>query len=314
MMQTALNYYALSYKSSLFSHSVCPYDVFIKIGDQHYVRIFNKDASLEANRIESYLQKGISHFYLLKSDADAYFQSLIENLNNKDTELTNALPIATEALENSLINLYDSATISNQDVARVSQLSEFFALAIERERNILNSLELAFHNSSYGVRHSIDVALVSLKIFLNLPKVLQQDITIKEVIQAGLLHDVAVAGLLPEPYDYAASRMIQAKGWLLAHSVMAAHAFEYVSSISKNVQLAIEQHHEFIDGSGGPYAIEGDQLSVLGKVLALAEDFQVRLEGHTGAMFEHNKKAIMDIEKQKMKFDPQIVDALKKLS
>ena len=132
--------------------------------------------------------------------------------------------------------------------------------------------------------------------------------TLDKVEVAALLHDIGLLG---------ASSFLQANQRRL-DQIHAAHERELVRghidvavSLVKFLPLpdvvkAIELHHEYLDGSGYPQGLKGDQIPLLANILSVADSFD-EMQGP----YEH---ALSQVEAQAGRlYSPEIVRSLSRL-
>jgi len=73
---------------------------------------------------------------------------------------------------------------------------------------------------------------------------------------------------------------------------------------------AIEDHHENIDGSGYPYSKSGNEISVLGRILGVADRFDALTSDRVYRKAYSYEKALNILECEKYKLDERVFDAL----
>lgn len=122
--------------------------------------------------------------------------------------------------------------------------------------------------SDYIYTHSINVAIYSMLIgrWLGL-----QEAKIKDLIQAGLLHDIGKikipssilnkeGKLLPGEYDV-----------MKTHTILGYEMTKDIDELSHNIKLPVLLHHEREDGSGYPFELKGNKLNLYTKIVAIAD-------------------------------------------
>ena len=74
------------------------------------------------------------------------------------------------------------------------------------------------------------------------------------------------------------------------------------------ITKVIEQHHERLDGSGYPRGLNGEQIVLEARIVAVAEAF---VELTSGPTAQSTLDALADIgSRSGSEFDPQVVDTL----
>lgn len=92
---------------------------------------------------------------------------------------------------------------------------------------------------------------------------------------AGLLHDI---GKLFMPIDIIVKpgRLNEIERVLInSHSASSAYYLrENYKSISEDVIWGVAEHHERLDGTGYPRHLKGDEISLIGRIIAIADIFE----------------------------------------
>jgi putative nucleotidyltransferase with HDIG domain len=122
----------------------------------------------------------------------------------------------------------------------------------------------------YTYTHSINTAFYAMLIakWLKLPGK-----NIREVIEAGLLHDIGKAKvperILNKPGPLTKDEYDEMK----KHPVYGYSILDDEKSVSISVKKAVLSHHERLDGSGYPNGVSNDSLSLYTKILGIADVF-----------------------------------------
>jgi hypothetical protein len=88
---------------------------------------------------------------------------------------------------------------------------------------------------------------------------------------AGLLHDIGEVYIQPLYLDRGMMLDVIGHKHLVVHPRVAQILLETSTDYPKAICLAIGEHHERLDGSGYPARLRGDDLSALGRLLAVVE-------------------------------------------
>jgi putative nucleotidyltransferase with HDIG domain len=95
---------------------------------------------------------------------------------------------------------------------------------------------------------------------------------------AGMLHDIGKArvpvALLekPGPLDQDEQAIMR------EHPLLGLHALENATDLQKEMINAVAQHHEYLDGSGYPYGLQGNDISDLVRMLTICDVFGALIE------------------------------------
>ncbi len=180
-----------------------------------------------------------------------------------------------------------------KDELRLNELTEKVKeIIVELKRNRRFMLSLRDEDSpakTFVATHSVKTAILALALAENLkmPQFKQIDVGL-----AGLLHQI---GLLKIPDKlYLSDRKLndQEKKTIGAHPVI---GFRMLKSLEfpPNTCRAVLEHNERLDGSGFPRRIKGDDISLNGRILAVASSYNAAtskrpykpgIDGHAGLM------------------------------
>ena len=128
---------------------------------------------------------------------------------------------------------------------------------------------------------------------------------------AGLLHDIGKLGV-PERI-LSQSGQLHVREWELVrrHATAGANVLEALSPDLRPLASVIACHHEHWDGSGYPHGLRGDEIPVLGRILALTDVYDSLTHARP---YRHGRyspgQARHAIERgQGTHFDPALVEA-----
>ncbi len=141
---------------------------------------------------------------------------------------------------------------------------------VESNRNIIDSINQVRDIDEYTYYHSLNVSMLCMIIgkWLRL-----EDNHIKNLAQAGLLHDIGKAKIpleiLNKPGKLTESEFAEMK----RHSEYGYSLAKKTRGVSPEIAKAILTHHEKEDGSGYPLGLTGDKLNLYSKVITVADIF-----------------------------------------
>ncbi len=158
--------------------------------------------------------------------------------------------------------------------------------------------------------HSIRVAEITKEIIgeLNL-----DHSTCEDIYLGALIHDVGKIGI-PDSVLNSSHELNQIEFGILRNHLKIAEKIMNHVDLPENTYKAIAEHHERFDGSGYPHCKGGDQISLAGRILAVADVFDALCSERP-----YRKAATMDdvcqylLDNAGTKFDPEIVDIIIRL-
>jgi len=254
----------------------------------------------------------------------------IENLPKK------ALKGINKKIEEHLQDVYILLTrLIQEKIFKIEDFAKIVESLIEDTGPKRDSTFLLLHlkrkSPNIIIGHSINVALLSLAIAIELSKIMEsklEDPNIKgdfkkldicnskiftknEMIKLGiaaLLHDIGLIESFPDitpekKFD------LREKSKIELHPNRAYH-FLTELGVDYDIRKAVFQHHERIDGSGYPDGIEAKFFTKYGLILSFADYFDLLTSNNPFYKRMHPHQAIMHIlTKDRTKFDQDVIFA-----
>ena len=166
----------------------------------------------------------------------------------------------------------------------ISNLASQTAIAVENERlhldterayiEIVSALAMAVEARDFYSRgHSDRVSQYSVKVAekLGLDAAFIQDIR-----EAAELHDVGKIGLSDDILKKADFLDDEEIGIMHSHSVIGEGIIKPVRSLARLCSI-VRHHHEWLDGSGYPDKLKGDQIPLGAKILAVTDSYDAMI-------------------------------------
>lgn len=226
---------------------------------------------------------------------DSRFYGQIDQKTNRQTRALVCVPLRTRAIQlgadlgstgarivgvAQMLHLAEDAPFSTDDVrvfemlcsqaATVLEVAELYANMHELFTDVVEAIANAVDaKDPYTQGHSRRVSEYATEIARELS--LSADF-IRRVRISGLLHDVGKIGVpdavlnKPGPLTPAEYEQMQ------QHPAIGARIMGTVRSLKHELPGLLE-HHERVDGTGYPQGLQGDAISVLGRIIAVADAF-----------------------------------------
>lgn len=170
--------------------------------------------------------------------------------------------------------------------------------------------QLVEANDPYTSGHSAGVTEIAVKIAQEMGLSTRQ---VDALCIAGPLHDVGKVGI-PSSVLNKPTGLTQAE-WVMiqAHPEVSASVAQQVTAFKGAVSV-IRHHHERWDGTGYPDGLEGEDISLLARILAVADGFQAMTSNrpYRSAMSEEEALATLK-EGAGSQWDPQVVKIFLKM-
>lgn len=210
---------------------------------------------------------------------------------------------AASAIDNA--RLYGELRTSNEDLVKANvSLEEMF------QQTVAGFAQALEESDMYTRGHSERVAVYSeiLGRGLTLP-----DAEIRRIVQAGVMHDVGKIGVRYDmlnkpgkltPEEVAVFREHPAKGKRILEPVPCLHP----------LIDGCWCHHEWYDGGGYPRGLAGEQIPLVGRVVAIADAYDAMTSDRAYRRALPHEVAVGEIERcAGTQFDPRLADAFVKL-
>ena len=151
---------------------------------------------------------------------------------------------------------------------QIREVADDIVLALIGTPGALGYLHSLRSIDNYTFQHSVNVAIIVGVLCKWLG--LGEEET-KELVFAGLLHDVGKALVPPEILNKPGKLTPAEMGTMRRHATLGYEAARKASVLSKIVLDGIWQHHERLDGSGYPQSIRDAEISFSAKIVAIAD-------------------------------------------
>ena len=159
-------------------------------------------------------------------------------------------------------------------------------------------------------RHSVEVAKWAKEIGVSMGLSVQK---VKEIELAGLLHDIGKIAIKEDILNKPGKLTEEEYDEIKRHPESGYHILKSVDEYSSLAQCVLE-HHERFDGKGYPKGIKGSQISLIARIIAVADAFEAMISQRPYRKSLTEEMAIEEIKKNSnTQFDPEVVTAFLKI-
>lgn len=135
---------------------------------------------------------------------------------------------------------------------------------------------------------------------------------INQLRLGGLLHDVGKIGVPDDILKKMDTLTRDEFQEIYRHPQIGYKIVEKVSFHSKDVLKAIIEHHERLDGSGYPLGLQGNEISMIGRIMAVADSFHAMISDRPYRLALSHEKAFEELSiNPGVCYDERCVQALK---
>ncbi|MED1780981.1 HD domain-containing protein [Brevibacillus fortis] len=207
--------------------------------------------------------------------------------------------------------------LENKFNTMAEQMHALIAREREHSQKSLDQIVRSFYlavemKDPYTAGHTERVTHYALIIYDYLQQQEQLSLSRDDLRYAGLMHDIGKVAipdhvllktgkLLPDEYEC-----------MKRHSIIGGEIVEQIESLA-HVSLGVRHHHERWDGHGYPDQLKGEEIPLIGRILAVADTFDAMTSTRSYRKAMSEKEAYEEILRcQGTQFDPSIVAVFKK--
>lgn len=259
-----------------FSSQAVLFDVYIKLGDNKYLKILHAGDTFSKERLDKYkVDKKIDSLYFHNNDRRKFIQynnfltrKLIDNNNVPVYNKVNVLKNVTEKfIEEAFVS-----GVKPQVVEQGKEVCETVFKLIESQDDLYSVLRSYQNFDPTAYSHAFLVTLYSTAIIKQFEW--QSKSTIETTAMACMFHDIGKT-LLPKELilmktkDMTPEQLEEYK----KHPELGFQIVENNRGLNNSVKQIILQHHEAFDGTGFPFQKKGSKILTLANIVCLADDF-----------------------------------------
>jgi putative nucleotidyltransferase with HDIG domain len=243
--------------------------------------------AMVANRIELGRQRGSTQGRIIGG---------LEILNKMNGEFTKMDIVLAEIFASQAATIRQTAQIYNQMDDLMMQLLTSLMHAVDAK-------------DPYTKDHSKCVSDYAAAIGLEMGLPAED---INQLRLGGLLHDVGKIGIPDEILKKMDKLTREEFQEIYRHPQIGYKIVENVSFHSRDVLKAIIEHHERLDGSGYPLGLRDNEISMIGRIMAVADSFHAMISDRPYRLALSHEKAFDELSKYSgIQYDERCVQALK---
>jgi putative nucleotidyltransferase with HDIG domain len=193
----------------------------------------------------------------------------------------------------------------------IPQLSERIKQLIDTVKSsrdaILRYPEFVYPSENYMYVHSVNAAIMALAIgeLMKLPPHRMIELGV-----AALLHDIGMLKL-PDALYLKEDNLSEKEFQLIRAHTTLGYKILKGFSVSEEIALAAEEHHERLDGSGYPKGLSGDKISLYSRIVAVVCSYDAITSKRLFKTQHDAHTAVMELLKDRNKrYDEQVIRSL----
>ncbi len=166
--------------------------------------------------------------------------------------------------------IQDLASGKELDFSKAEDISEHIYSKINDCSSIMDCVNSVRIADAYTYSHLVNVSVYSMLLGKWLGFTKKQ---LKDVVMAGLLHDVGKAHIPQEILNKRGSLTEQEYEIMKRHTVYGYEIVKNYKDINMDVKRAVIMHHEKENGTGYPFGIKGSQKNLYSKIVTVSDIF-----------------------------------------
>ena len=267
--------------SLLASSEKFDFDLYIKLSEVKYVKLFAKNTIIEEEEQQKLLKKGVVYLYVRKEDFSIFLNEITSKLQKYFDKSKKKMPVseAVDAISNAyeaILEGFSNAGATHQVQGLVKVTVDVALASIQKDPAIRDMLgTFSKRQTGFLSWHSTALCYVSCKL-ATLMDMDSQSVHFK-LILASLLHDISIGNL--EAFEMGGSNITRDNfmnddEWnaFSRHPSEAAEIAKKMKDFPGDVDYIINQHHELPDGSGFPNQLNHTRINPISAVFIVAHD------------------------------------------
>jgi len=264
-------------------------DLYIKIGQEKFVKLFNENENMNILDLKKYRDKGIQYLYLNRATSVWVIDQIQKQMNIflKALKFRFILRAADETaekrFEQKIMRIDEDVHIDNDFRITIEKAIENVRSTVEKEKRVSQLLNSFKENKKEYAFFTQKMNLTCLMACL-LAKELDwmSKTTIDKLVYASVLGDITLA-VKPSLMKYQRLSDFEKnnetlseddKKFYLSHPQESSQLIKrYFSGAPSDTDILALQHHEMPDGTGFPAGLRADKISPLSALFIVANDF-----------------------------------------
>lgn len=257
-------------------------DIFIRLSNVKYVKLFKTGAVFSQEDLEKYLvRKKVAFLYVKKNEASEFAEkfkqdivNLVANADPTDPNLGNTVAEVQDVIQELTLKIGFTPEIqaiakSNVDLAIKAvgtnpKLSKVLAASPLSSKNYISSHSMLLANIACSIAAQMEWP---------------SDTTFQKLILASLFHDFVFTD--PNLARISTKKQIESNPTPLTpeqikfvetHPIKSADVIKSMDEIPSDVDIIVLQHHERPNGTGFPKGLRSNQIAPLASVFIVAHD------------------------------------------
>jgi HD-GYP domain-containing protein (c-di-GMP phosphodiesterase class II) len=270
----------IALKSLLIRSDKLRCDVYLKLGDEKFVKVMHANDRFDLDEYKRFQQKNVTFLYLARTDFLGLMDDLLEKvavLNRAPDEITIDAAMKTNTAIFETVHAAFETEGFTPDLQKLTEASVRLAINTINKNPKLSELltRIDENRDSFIGWHSTALSFLCCKLATMLGW--HSEATFYKLSLASILHDLSLTSHSLAKINNleqlnAANLSEKDKDIVLRHPTESGMLVNGFDDIPGEVGFIVEQHHERQDGAGFPRGVDHKEISAISALFIIAHD------------------------------------------
>ncbi len=299
--------------NSITSCSMLDFDLYKESGG--YFRLFRRrNVALREGDLRTLIERGCKTLFVPKDQSDSLCEHqtrhLPELLKDESVPVERKFAVLTDIslnlYEKFLVNPVPAGTVKRA----VDQCENHVDLALQGERARQTMLQEKPQASSPSI-HAINVC--NLSILLGLEFGISDPDELRAIGVGGLLHEIGKTLIDSQYFARSESKHHIANTRLKKYPQLGAQMLSKEHATPPEAVRSVLEHQERLDGSGFPRQLQGSEIGIAARIVAICDAFDESMSHNQGLVEASAFKILMQMKSSATKFDMKLFQSFVRL-
>ncbi len=236
-----------------------------------------KSCGLEFN-LQDYnrlIEAGTEHVYISTRDHQKYYDAIESSLNEIVSDKKIALKQKCDVLYATTMALTKEITKSPPEGKTITKAEKLTESTIKLILNNPKAFQYLFKVSNHDFFTATHMSNVSILLVSFAEKIGIRDIRLlHDIGTGGMLHDIGKVFIPNDLLNSTEKLTTEEFDLIKGHVQRGLDHLREKADLSENVIKLVAEHHEKMDGSGYPNALQTDEISIFGRMITIVDMFE----------------------------------------
>ncbi len=248
-------------------------DLYVRLANDHYIKIVSKGDEFDLARLGSYQNKEVNQLYIMRDDYALFTQhsakvsEIVATRSPATTRQKIAMILRTA--DHVFTEIADLG-VSPQCLNHAVQVCQSTISVVENNPSLLDVLDELSKYSQDFARHSLGTSVLAVMMVQSLKWHGRKTLHIASL--GGLLHDIGMREMSPALLTKPRVDMTPDEiAMFQSHPLRGVLLLQQMPGIPPEVLGVVGEHHEMPSGAGFPRGIKGEKIFPLSRAVAFAD-------------------------------------------